>query len=117
MRLKQWELARWEPSGTDGGTPESYKISQMRLASSPFFGRRRQFTPGRKDSVFHLTANRSTDRRGNRFTKAFHIRRVLGFDHHARQWFGAGVTQHDAPIFTECRLGFTQRARDFRHSF
>jgi len=42
IRLKQWELGEREPLGTDGGTPESYKISQMRPAAPPFFGRRRK---------------------------------------------------------------------------
>jgi len=40
--LKRWELGGREPLGTDGGSPESYKISQMRSAAPPFFGRRRK---------------------------------------------------------------------------
>ena len=99
IRLKQWELARREPFGEVGGTPRSYKISQIPLRAPPFFGRRRHERHGRKKNA--STANRSADRRCNGLTKSLHIGCVLGFDHHTRQGLRAGVTQHDASVIAK----------------
>ena len=54
-----------------------------------------------------------TKRGCERCTEALDVGFVLGFHHHARERFGAGITKNDAAIFAQGGLRFLQRARNF----
>jgi hypothetical protein len=81
--------------GGSSGTAILQNLTDTVARSSILWEMAAEVSPQAKNAS---TANCSTDRRRNGFTKSLHIGCVLGFDHDARQRLCSGVSQHDAPI-------------------
>lgn len=64
-----------------------------------------------------LGADGGAESVGERLAKALDVGVVFGFDHDARELFGAGIAEDDAPIFAKSGLGFGESARNFGERF
>src|SRR3984957_19779192 len=107
VSLHSWNVAR-------AGKVPSNRVFFGQFHAAGIERRKPGFLQGSKEVVRTLRAEGGAQRGCQSFRPALDVPFVLGLDHHARDRLRAGIAQHDASGFAECRFGFFESPRPLR---